>query len=140
MIFQTTQDRNGYRGFTLIELILVLIISAIAGSMLVPMLGRSLYNSSISVINTQNHARLIQDMELVSAKYQSLKIHWHLNPINNFKDRIEDTLFTASETQHACSYISFDSEHKEIQRDGGSDILKVTLTRNNETLTAFFTQ
>jgi prepilin-type N-terminal cleavage/methylation domain-containing protein len=129
-------------GFTLIEVLLVLILFAIAGAMLVPLLDSGLRGATVAVVRARENSRLVRDMETVTATYQQLRIGGGSGSLDTLRGAMTDLFPDDGGTQWSCSHITFDGTGTETPVPGGGtgDILKVILSRGGVSLTAFFTQ
>lgn len=126
-------------GFTLIEIIVIMVIAAILGSMLLPFFGNSFTRSTTTLVNTRSHQSLIKTIERISADYHVLMTADPTGGLATLKANIEgDTYGTyTAETK----YIAFDSA-TQIEKPGseGDSVLKVKLTQDGQRITALFTK
>jgi len=126
-------------GFTLVEVIITLVVSAIVGTMLVSVLGTSMTKSSEPIFRIQKSFALHQVMENFITAYEkyyagdlpSLQESIEKNPDNKYGE------YTIVENK----FIKFVSS---VEEDNTGDtktqsLLKVTIKNgNNETLTYIF--
>lgn len=105
------------KGFTLIEVIIALIIFAIAGTMLVMVAGQNLTQSTVPVTTLDNLLLLQEEMESINARYYSdLAVIGSIDSFIDFLNNYASTGFTVS--------------HSDFNDGGGAnpDILQVELT------------
>jgi len=62
--------KHSGNGFTLIEVILIVVIMAIAGALLASIMGRSLTGSPLPVQLVNSQYRIIQEMEAINSEYR----------------------------------------------------------------------
>jgi prepilin-type N-terminal cleavage/methylation domain-containing protein len=117
------------RGFTLIEIIVVIVVAGFLGAVVVNLMGSQLRRSSSPVISTQDLARAESDMETVQAFYTH-----HVN---------SHTSGTLAEVQ---THFSGNASIAMTPNTGGTftgdtlDSLTVVVTRGDVTLRSILTQ
>ena len=119
------------RGFTLIEIIITIIITAIAGALFVAYLGTSFTKSPASAGLVNKQYRLIQQMEIITSKYRQAL------PIANlctFKTGNVDGLEFVDAANTSCTYKLTSGTYTT------QNVLLVTLTDGQQTLLSIFTQ
>ena len=117
---------NNRRGFTLLELIVTLVISAIMGSMLVSYV----YTEKKSVdplIILNNRTQLQETMENISQAYKK-----RLNEGNLSLENFKNSVVQPSSHFHSASMVSI--------KTGEEPMLLVTLKKGNQEVTALFSQ
>jgi prepilin-type N-terminal cleavage/methylation domain-containing protein len=135
-------------GFTLVEIIVTLIVSALLGTILVTLMGGAVQRSSQMVVDVQAGTALQQVMERMTADYRWVLLTQE-DPLNTFKSRVaagnnsENTPYYGDYSV-VTKFIAFDSNFKEKSSactPGESDCrtLKVTLTVADQSLAALFT-
>ncbi|MRR17862.1 MAG: type II secretion system protein [Deltaproteobacteria bacterium] len=134
-------------GFTLVEVIVTLVIAAIVAALFVQFLGSNLAGSSVSVVRVQNHYELIKIMEKINIDYSNLMKAGDTNALVTLRSHIQtgnvvgNTPYFGQYTQ-VTKFITFDpSTHVEQSAETpGSNTLKVTITRDDQTITTLFTK
>jgi prepilin-type N-terminal cleavage/methylation domain-containing protein len=132
-------------GFTLVEIIVTLIVGSILGVLIMQVIGTSIERSTRPLINEQQELSLVQIMENMTADYKGLLLN-DATPLSTFDNRIKnghDELNSDpyyGEYAPTTSYIAFDSNGNEAACLNDCRILKVTLTRNGQSLTSLFTR
>jgi prepilin-type N-terminal cleavage/methylation domain-containing protein len=116
------------RGFTLIEIIITLTLIAIAGALFVAYMGKSFTQSPVSSGMVAQQYALIQQMELITAKYRNDIRQETLN-LGDFKTYV-DAIPGAT-----TSYSQLSSGAYTTQQ-----VLVVTLTDGDQTVMSIFTQ
>jgi len=135
------------KGFTLLELIIILVISGILGTMLLPILTSSLTKSSLPIINLKQTVALHKTMENIIADYQQqYNVAWDSGAtvnLSTLKTSIgnEGSLQTnnyGTYTVVANRFIQFTSGSEAATAN--TDLLKVTITdASGFNLTTLFT-
>jgi len=145
-----------HAGFTLIEVIVSLVVAAILGTMLVIFMGAKVTGSANPVILMQNGTYLNSIMENMNADYKyqmttaasggSSASSGLAGFISNVGSEGSTQTYYSTDTAHSYTVvnnhrISFttSSPYTEVA-DTGSNILKVTISYNNLTATALFTE
>ncbi len=120
------------RGFTLVEVIIILLIMAIAAVLFVSYLGTSYTRSPIAAGQVNRQYKLIEQMEIITGAYRQALQGGTLD-LNTFKTYI-DTTYSGSAT----------TELKTINDSTNTyttaTVLLVTLTDGQQTLQSIFTQ
>lgn len=136
------------KGFTLVEIIVTIVIAAIAASMMVTFMGKNITSSSVPVTWVKNQSEVNQAMENIVVEYKArIKAGtlagklgtspdgfqtWINNKANYAPnlDNVSTTMVSfATGTEEACtSYAA-----------AGSCTLKVTLTKGDMSVTGLFT-
>jgi prepilin-type N-terminal cleavage/methylation domain-containing protein len=124
-------DVRRQKGFTLIEVMITIIIVALAGLVVFTYLGNILTKSHIPLEHTRDLAESVEAMEEIVVEYSEY--------VKGGRD--------SSEWSNFISVISGEEELTSgdlvvLRDDAGLDfdIYKVTVTRNNQTITALFTE
>jgi prepilin-type N-terminal cleavage/methylation domain-containing protein len=130
---------NSY-GFSLIEVIITIIVSAVAFSMIFQFLGSSVMKSSEPIHRLSCALELKQIAERITEHYEQ-----DTTDLNKLKDSLADSPDRyGSNYKVACDFIKFDDQNDvEISGSDGSDpedILKVTIMHNDnrEKITMLF--
>jgi len=133
-------------GFTLIEIIVALIVLAIAAAMMVPFFGKALTQSPLPLVNLQKATSLQTVMENIVSDSDSFLFNGKKSgptscaDLGTLQTNITNKLYgTYNIVQN--SFISFDaSNNEQNQTCAQSAILKVTIKdTTGETLTSLFT-
>jgi prepilin-type N-terminal cleavage/methylation domain-containing protein len=129
-------------GFTLVEVIVVLLIAAVLGTVMVTYMGRSFQLSGVPVTRLDSSGQFRTVMENITADFANPAIfpapitHAKLVTLQN---RINSNLY-GTYTVVENKFIRFDNANAE-QNDSNSVILKVTIQNDlGETLTKIFTK
>jgi len=128
-------------GFTLIEIILTIIVGGILAALVVQFMGTSMVRSTEPVTMVQEAFSLSGIMEKITADYKDL-LETDPTPLATLKTSVggegtsQDNKYGKYWVDHN-HYITFDGSGNEVA--GGNNILKVTITKANQTLTALFT-
>jgi prepilin-type N-terminal cleavage/methylation domain-containing protein len=133
---------KGCRGFTLIEVIVTLIVAAIMGTILVQFLGTSFLRSADPVIRVDEVGQLQYIMDRMTSDYKYLAGGPDPSFLSIFENRVKTQNYYGSGYSATANYIRFDGSNNEVT-DGGAGgyrVLKVTITRNNQSLTGLFTK
>lgn len=139
---ETTRESES--GFTLLEVIVVIIISAILGTLLIQFMGTSMTQSATPVIRTQDRYSLIEVTDKITAVYRKLMTQYSKSSdaLIAFKNLIDGgSLMDGNKYTWQTKYIAFDATGKEKTTSEGDKILKFTLTnkRDNQTVVTLFT-
>lgn len=124
----------GQRGFTLVEIIITLVLSAILGTILVQLGGTALTKSSSTVLNAMDEVSAQRVMEEVVADYEK-KIKDSVNGFKDFKDN--NNYDTGNQVDVEKQYVFF-LDGKIIPQDDPSDTIMVTVSSGGHTLRALF--
>ncbi len=120
------------RGFTLIEIIITIVIIAIAAALFVTSLGKSFTQSSVSSGAVKSQYALIQQMELITIQYRQNINSGTLN-LATFKTSNVDGqpyVDAANTIMTTLPYGTYTTQQ----------FLQVTLTDGKQTLLSIFTQ
>ncbi|MBR9987985.1 MAG: prepilin-type N-terminal cleavage/methylation domain-containing protein [Desulfosarcina sp.] len=124
-------------GFTLIEIIVTLTVTAILSVMLVQFMGTSLSRSAEPIVSIQEGMTLQSIFESMHADYKQLLLT-HDTPLVTFKARVEAGLY-GTYTITDSKYILFDGNHVEVPcNTSDCRILKVTISIGDHSLTSLF--
>lgn len=140
LMFYRKLDRA--QGFSLLELVVALIILGIASVMLVQVTGSLTRNSVSPVKSTTGHFSLVTSMEDISRTYEALVADADDNDdvLGSLKADIDASEFGAGIEAEYITFTGSDSPFTESPADSSSNILKVIITRDNETLVNIYTQ
>ena len=139
-------------GFTLLEVIIILIVAGIIGSMLIPLMGTALKHSADPVNNIKDQLELNKVMENITADYKDslnglaplTTLETNVGPEGSNQDIpdnsdneqyhvVENHRITFTGTPGTpLTEQSDESENKKIQ--------KITISYKNYTLTSLFTE
>ena len=126
-------------GFTLIEIILLIILSALFGTLLFQFTGTSVTRSGEEVILVQQGYELTGIMEQMTADYDELiKTDPDSFSLDDFKTNIEENTPEYGYDTYTTAYIQFNAEG--VEELSGDNLLKVTITKGNQSLTALFSK
>lgn len=147
-MISSASPRLNQKGFSLIEIIVVLVVAALFGTMLFDYMGTSLTKSAEPVVNLQKAYAAGQIMENITADYRYLLLtdETPLTTLHNYitNGNVEENTpyygdYTYNEDE--SGYILFNEDGAEIaDEEGENRILKVTITSSDQTLTALFTK
>ena len=119
------------KGFTLIEVIIIIVIAALFGSMLFQFMSAGVTSSSDEVVMVKQGYELIGIMEKMTADYDEA------TSLDTFRTEIEINYGTYLST--IPGYIQFNSEgNEEPDSLEPYDLLKVTITKDSQSLIALF--
>jgi prepilin-type N-terminal cleavage/methylation domain-containing protein len=118
------------KGFTLIEVIVAIIIIAVAAALFISYLGKSFTQSPLSAGLVSNQYSLIQQMELITNEYRQELKNGTLT-LAAFKTWV-DTNYSGSATTLLTTLTSGSYTTQQV--------LQVTLTNGRQTLLSIFTQ
>jgi prepilin-type N-terminal cleavage/methylation domain-containing protein len=131
------------RGFSLIEVIVVLLIAAVLGTMMVTYMGRSFQLSGVPVTRLDSAGQLRTVIENITADFGNPAIF--PTPITHaslvtLQTRINTNLYGTTYTVVENKFIKFNNSNAETN-DSTSVILKVKVQNElGETLTKIFTK
>ncbi len=145
--------KGDQRGFTLIEIILAILVSAVLAVMMVQIVGGYTWRSYQPLQVIKENLALREAMDNISADYRNLLIT-HPTPLVTLQQNIADPNFAYYKTPVPVSaaynqFITFDNNNGKEQQSTQSGcntgkvcILKVTLqiTGTQHRLTALFTR
>jgi Tfp pilus assembly protein PilV len=129
---------NSY-GFSLIEVIIIIVVSAVAFSMMFQFLGSSVTDSSVPIHRLSYALELKQIAERITENYKQDTTA----DLNSLKDSLTNhpDWYGSNYTVAYNGFIKFDSQNDvAISGSDPEDILKVTIMHNNtsETITILF--
>lgn len=142
---------SGFKGFTLLEVIITMTIAAILATILVSFMGSSLTGSVTPLLRVQNASTLSQVFENITADYNKLNADDVGNntsvALSTLNTNIDNGNNTASNPYYGPytivykNYVSFDGGGNQIVDTSGSNkVLKVTLRQGDQTITTLFTK
>ncbi|WP_372681862.1 type II secretion system protein J [Desulfosarcina sp.] len=127
-------------GFTLIEIIVTLTVTAILSVMLAQFMGTSLSRSAEPIVSMQEGMALQNVFESMNADYKQLLLS-DTTPLDTFKNRVETAGFYGTYILTDSKYILFDGNQVEVPcSTPGCRILKVTISMGDHSLTSLFTR
>ena len=133
----TLSDQSG---FTLIEIIVTLTVTAILSVMLVQFMGTSMSRSAEPIVSMQEGMALHSIFESMNADYKQLLLTDN-KPLETFKTRVETPGFYGSYALPDSKYILFDGSQAEVPcNTQDCRILKVTISIGDHSLTSLFTR
>ena len=132
-------------GFTLIEVIITLVVAAILAALFVQLMGTNLSGSSVSAVRAQNHYTLIGIVEEMIIDYNKLMDAGNTDVLGTLQAHIQvgnvgGNIPYFGQYSQVTNFITFDATNKEQPSATSSNILKVTITRNDQTITTLFTK
>jgi len=127
-------------GFTLIEIIVTLTVTAILSVMLVQFMGTSLSRSAEPILSMQEGMALRSIFESMNADYKQL-LFTDNTPLDTFKTRVETAGLYGTYALTDSTYILFDGSQVEVPcNTPDCRILKVTISLGDHSLTSLFTR
>jgi prepilin-type N-terminal cleavage/methylation domain-containing protein len=134
-------------GFTLIEVIVTLVIAAILAALFVQFMGHNLTGSPVSAVGAHDHYELIGVVEKMNIDYNNLMNAGDPNVLVTLQAHIQagnvvgNVPYFGQYTQ-GTKFITFDpvTHIEQSAETPGSNTLKVTITKNNQTITTIFTK
>jgi len=134
---------SGSRGFTLIEAIVTITMTAIMAAMFIQIMGVSVIGN-VKQINTLNNSMaLYQVMEAMVTDYNNL-MATSSTPLATFSSRVQNNTGNyGTYTVVSNGYVSYNSNGVESTASGtgtGAQTLKVKISNGVITLTMLFTQ
>jgi len=131
------------RGFSLLEIVVSLIVSAFLGTIFVTYLGTSLMKSAEPVVMIQEGYSLGQVMESMTADYKQLLITDE-TPLTTFENNVVNGNVPENDPYYGTytvqtGYILF-SGGNEVSDTDENRILKVNITNSDQSLVALFTK
>ena len=134
-------------GFTLIEIILLIILSALFGTLLFQFTGTSVTRSGEEVVLVQEGYELTGIMEQMIADYDELiKTDPDLFSLDDFRTtNIEAGNTEGNDPYYGdytvnTNYIIFTNGNEAVDTLGDNNLLKVTITKGSQSLTALFSK
>ena len=132
--------RSDQSGFTLIEIIVTLTVSAILSVMLAQFMGTSLSRSAEPIVSMQEGMALQSVFESMNADYKQLLLTDN-TPLDTFKTRVETAGIYGTYTLTDSRYILFDANQVEVPcSTPDCRMLKVTISMGDHSLTSLFTR
>jgi len=133
-----TSHSGNKNGFTLIEIIVTLILIAITGVVMFPVLRTNLTKSAAPVTRVDSQYQLVQEMDRLTARYRDEIRNDSLN-ISNFKSTYVDTsaFVDAGNTGFLGVGQITGSNGYNTQ---STNILRVTLVDEDQRLVSYFTE
>lgn len=127
-----------FRGFTLIELIMGLLLSAVLIAIMLPLIGTSIEGSRKAINSLPDTQNLRNQMEIISSLYRNN----YTDNLEALHDEIENTLASSDPTQTitwSSEWMRFNSQGQLIPSPNQRVTLRLTLTYpNGESLTSYF--
>ena len=139
---KNTYKLTGQRGFSLLEIVISLIVSAFLGTILVTYLGTSLMKSAEPIIMIQQGYSLNQIMESMTADYKKILLltEEDKNSLTEFENYVMNKPYAGNYTIQT-KYITFNDGNENQEPDTDEKrILKVTITNNDLSLVALFSK
>jgi type II secretory pathway pseudopilin PulG len=133
-------------GFTMIEIILLIILSALFGTLLFQFTGTSVTRSGEEVVLVQEGCELTGIMEQMAADYDELvKTDPEGFSLDTFRTNIEAGNTEGNDPYYGdytvtADYIIFTDGDEAEDTSGDNNFLKVTITKGSQSLTALFSQ
>ncbi len=135
-----TSTLSDKAGFTLIEIIVTLTVSAILAVMLVQFMGSSLSRSVEPLLSMQDGMVLQSTFENMNADYKQLLLTDN-TPLATFKTRVETAGYYGTYALADSEYIRFDGARVEVPcTTPDCRILKVTIAKGDHSLSSLFTR
>jgi prepilin-type N-terminal cleavage/methylation domain-containing protein len=132
--------RSNKSGFTLVEIIITLTVTAILSVMLVQFMGTTLSRSAEPILSVQEGMTLQGIFENMNADYKLLLLTDN-TPLATFKTRVETAGYYGTYTLPDSKYILFDGAQMEVPcNTPDCRILKVTISSGDHSLTSLFTR
>lgn len=128
------ENRNG---FTLLEIIVTLILVAITGAVMLPVLRTNLTQSPLPVKRLDSQYRLAQEMERLTARYKHEIFNDSLD-INAFKGTYVDANPFVNPGQ--TGFLGIGQIIGNAYNTQSPSILRVTLVDGDQHLVAYFTE
>jgi hypothetical protein len=120
-------------GFTLIEVIAIIVAAGLVGVLFTSILGKNLSRSIEPVIWTQHHHEMVQAVEKITAVHKKLMATNGDTALGSLKTLIENgTLVDLSQYTVQTKYIAFDGANSEKTSAEGDATLKVVITRKSD--------
>jgi prepilin-type N-terminal cleavage/methylation domain-containing protein len=125
-------------GFTLIEVIVTFVVAAILATLFVNYMGGNLIGGSTSAVRAQDHYELIAVGEKMNIDYNKLMNAGDTNVLGTLQSRIAAGNY--GQYTQVTKFITFDSGTERIAATPGSNTLKATISRGDQTITIIFTK
>jgi prepilin-type N-terminal cleavage/methylation domain-containing protein len=131
------------KGFTLLEVIVTIIVAAVIGSMLIPLMGTALKHSADPVNYVKDELELNKVIENITADYKNLLNG--SNPLTTLETEVgpEDSDQNNDYGQYHVvenHRITFTGTPLTEQPDASKKIQKITISYKGYTLTSLFTE
>ncbi len=131
-------------GFSLLEIIATLVMIGMIGALLFQYLGTNLSQGSQSVADLQTALQLQESLEKINADYKKL-MTTSATPLTTLQQYVTNGNDPSStpyygEYTSQTKFIQFDANRQENTTPGGSTLLKVTISKDNRSLTTLFSQ
>ncbi len=127
-----------FRGFTLLELIMGLLLSAVLIAIMLPLIGTSIEGSRKAINSLPDTQNLRNQMEIISSLYRNN----YADNLQALHDEIDNTLASSDSTQTitwSSEWLRFNPEGQLISTPNQRVILRLTLTYpDGESLTSYF--
>jgi prepilin-type N-terminal cleavage/methylation domain-containing protein len=125
------------KGFTLIEVIITIVIMAIAAAAFLQFFGKAFTGSAVPAGQVQSQYKLIQQMETITSQYRNQITNNTSFTLTAFKTSFVDGTLYVDSTKTAVipPLTSSDGVYTTTQ-----PVLRVTLTDGKQTLISIFTQ
>ena len=122
------------KGFTLIEVIITIVIMAVAAAAFLAFFGKALTGSAVPAGQVQNQYKLIQQMETITSQYRDQITNNASFSLSTFKSSFVDgTQYIDSTKTGLITLTSSDGLYIT------QNVLRVTLTDGKQTLMSIFT-
>jgi prepilin-type N-terminal cleavage/methylation domain-containing protein len=130
--------RSGESGFTLIEIIVTLTVTAILSVMLAQFMGTSISRSAEPIVSMHEGMTLQSIFESMNADYKQLLLT-EPTPLEIFKMRVETAGHYGTYALTDSKYVRFDGNQVEVPcNTPDCRILKVTISIGDHSLTSLF--
>jgi prepilin-type N-terminal cleavage/methylation domain-containing protein len=124
------------KGFTLIEVIMTIVIMAVAAAAFLAFFGKAFTGSAVPAGQVQSQYKLIQQMETITSNYRDQITNNASFSLTTFKSSFVDgTQYVDSTKTGLITLTSSDGVYTTTQ-----PVLRVTLTDGKQTLMSIFTQ
>lgn len=127
------------KGFTLIEIIVTLILVAITGVVMFPVLRTNLTRSVVPVTRLDSQYQLIQEMDQLTARYRDEILNDSLN-ITTFKSTYVDTSAFVDAGNTGFVGVGQITGSNGYTNQSSNNILRVTLADGDLRLVTYFTE
>ncbi len=132
--------RSDESGFTLVEIIVTLTVTAILSVMLVQFMGTSISRSAEPIVSMKEGMTLQSIFESMNADYKQLLLT-EPTPLEIFKTRVETAGLYGTYALTDSKYVLFDGNQVEVPcNTPDCRILKVTISMGDHSLTSLFTR
>lgn len=140
------QKYKHQKGFTIIEIIIVIILVSLMGTIIMQFMNKSLTDSTKPISMVQRIFSLDSIIEEMTADYNNSSDSDGNHDLPTLKTNIENGYISGNNPYYGqytqqTSYIKFDSSNNEItDSTGDNNILKAVITANNRSITVLFTE